>query len=259
MFIFRGCFGVTRRSEALETDFAGSVPAAVASGATSTATVTANEADAARLWVAGWASGSPGSNVILKLANFPAGDVLRVTGGSQQGGAKRTFFQTVTIPSPAPPVVRLKLRIPTGIPLGDDYTFEAKRVGGKLGLTASFQACSLRATQTSIRKGSAVRLSGIVPVALDPMDPDAGTTVILFKRMTASTQPASWCAGGWTKVMTLKTTSGAASSSGAPYFQTPPLRPSRTTWYVVRYHSSGRHNTGSFWRAFTSVQKVRVY
>jgi hypothetical protein len=245
-----------KRTEALELDFPTDAPAVVESGLTSTATLTADEATAARMHVIGWASGSPGSDAVVKLANFPAGDVLRISGRSLNGHDALHTFATVTIPSPAPPAVFLHLRVPSGVPLGDYYNFAAQRVDGKLLLTASFQTCSLTASQSSIGRGSSIRLSGKVPFAFAPQHPERGIPVTIFKRTTASTQPRCWSGAGWTKVMTIKTTglTGRAAS-----FSTPLLHPSRTTWYVVRYLASVNSMTGSFWRGFTSVCKVRVY
>jgi hypothetical protein len=256
VFTFWGGNYPAKRTEALELNFAADAPAVVESGQTSTATLVADEATAGRMHVMGWASGSPGSYAVLKFANFPAGDMLRVTGQSLNGPYAEHTFGTLTIPTPAPPAVYMHVRVPAGLPLGDYYTFAAQRVGSQLLLTASFQTCSLTASQSSIGRGSSIRLSGKVPFAYDPWHLNQGMPVTIFKRTIASTQPRCWSGAGWTKVMTIKTTSvtGRAAS-----FSTPLLHPSRTTWYVVRYPASVNSMIGSFWRGFTSVCKVRVY
>ena len=255
-FTFRGGGVPVRRTEAQQIEFPAGAPAIVESAQTGSVTLAFDETKAGRFELGRWASGARGSLAVLRFANFPAGYVLHVTGQSLNGRDSERDFGTVTIPSPAPPVFAVSERVPKGIPVADFYTFTARPEGGGVDFSASFETSRLTASHGVIRAGSPVRLTGRVPVALDPHDPIApDARITVFSRSSAAGQPAGWSAGGWTKVATIRRESGAL---GAQWFKTPPLHPGRTTWYVVRYPWSGGHDTGSYWRGFTSVVKVVV-
>jgi hypothetical protein len=169
---FHGGGQPSRCTEALEIELPAASPALVASGETGSDTFTFDEATAARLWIGGWASGSPGSIATLHLAGFPAGMVLRVTGEALNGGAPNRDYGTVTIPTPSPADFTVRLRVPTKhILLGDYYTFDLQPVGGQAQYTTSYETCRLTSSAASIRRGAPVRLSGRVPITFDPSLP----------------------------------------------------------------------------------------
>ena len=97
---------------------------------------------------------------------------------------------------------------------------------------------------------SSIRLSGVIPTQ-GHVGPAAGTAkyVTIFKRTTRAGQPTNWYATrrGWTNAGTVK-------ANGWGKFTSALLRPTRTTWYVVRYPGDKW-----YWGAYTSVVKVRVY
>ena len=97
-------------------------------------------------------------------------------------------------------------------------------------------SCADGRQANEVDRGGAVRLRGHV----------AGSSATLFVRHRAAAQPDTLRARGWTKVANL-----AVGDTGK--FVTPVLRPSRTSWYVVRYSGGD----GDF-VAFTPVVRVRV-
>ena len=113
-----------------------------------------------------------------------------------------------------------------------------------LDLYDRFQICTLVGSKTSIAKGASVRLSGVIPAN------GIAKKVVLYSRITkASAQPSKWDAAraGWKKVATI-----SASKTGA--FKSGLLKPTRTTWYVVRYPGDSTN-----FDAFTAVLKVAVH
>lgn len=233
--------------------------AQVTEGALSGATLVANEKDA--LWAAmtsRWASGSPGKNVILALGNFPESGVWgRARGYSEyEHRAVREYGQFGVYPSDWPGgLVPKTLRVATTAPVGYQYYLGLQHEEGPLYLEVAYQVCTLKPSQAAISRGSAIRLSGTIPLAghYGTQPATAGVKVAVFKRTTAANQPASWSSPkGWTKVATLQT-------DGNGNYRTGRLWPPRSTWYVVRYPGSTNAGTEQYyWKAFTSVVKVTV-
>jgi hypothetical protein len=247
---FRGGGWPSRRTEAVEIEMPEGAPAVVQAGQTGEVGLVAVERDAARAEVTRWASGAPGSTAVLKLGNLRSGDVYRITGESMNGHEPVRTFATLTVPSPAPHVVYVRLRVPRGVPTGDKYNFVATRVGSHLSLVASYQVCAFKATRHHIAPGQGVKLRGRVPIIPDDRGSNNTMTLTLFKHAGTVGQPRTWQAKGWTKVTTIRTD---------PYnlwgrFSTPVLRPRRTTSYVIRFPRSFDPS----WRGFTSVETVRV-
>jgi hypothetical protein len=120
-----------------------------------------------------------------------------------------------------------------------------------LGLTNYFQVCMLKASKTAVRRGSPVRISGVMAVqGHDGTTPGQRKYVWIYQRTTAASQPPTmWDATkkGWKLVAKVRTDGYGRSHSGW-------LKPSRTIWYVARYAGDDW-----YWRAYTSVQKVRVH
>jgi len=246
---FHGGGSPLRRSEALEIEMPPGAPAVVQSGQTGGVSLAADERDAARAEVSRWASGSRGSMVTLRLSNLRSGDVYKITGQSMNGGEPAKSFATVTVPSPAPSVVSLRVRVPLGIPTGDKYNFFATRIGGHLDLVASYQVCAFSASRHSIARGESVKLRGRVPIIPSDRGPFNTMTLTLFKHAGVAGQPWTWQAKGWTKVTALRT---GFMTGGR--FSTPYLHPWRTMSYVIRFPRSFDPS----WRGFTSVETVHV-
>jgi hypothetical protein len=245
---FQGGGLPARRTEALEIQLPQETPAVVQSGQTGELSLIADERDAARARLTRWASGAPGRKVILRFSNLQSGDVYEITGESMNGREPAKSFGTLTVPSPAPAAISVPVRVPLRIPTGDKYNFTAARVGGHLQLVASYQVCAFEATRHSIPRGEGVRLKGRVPIIPGPRF-DNHMTLTLFARPGIVGQPWTWQAKRWTKLMTIRT-----SFDRDGRFWTPYLHPRRTTSYVIRYSRSFDPS----WRAFTSVETVRV-
>jgi hypothetical protein len=246
--VFHGGGWPSRCTEAQEIEMPQGAPAVVQSGQTGAVSLLADERQAARAEVTRWASGAPGSVVVLRLSNLRAGDAYKITGESMNGHEPVKTFATITVPSPAPPAMSLKVRVPIGVPTGDKYNFEATRIGSHLDLVASYQVCAFNASRHSIARGESVKLRGRVP--LIPNDVGRGSmTLTLFKHASAVGQPWTWQAKGWTKVTTIRT-----DFMNGGRFSTPYQHPRRTTSYVIRYPRSSDPS----WRGFTSVETIHV-
>ena len=220
----------------------------VSSGATYPGTIAAREADAHAVWLPGWASGKPGTVTQLWFERFPEGwtNAIRAQASFPAGAPVKSFGSFTT--SGAEYQSR-KLTIPSTVKPGYAYSFDVAHAGGPLVLSTWFQTCSLAATKTTISRGGAVRLSGVIPTqGHEGAAPGKSKTLVLYKRTKTAGQPRYWDAtrSGWTRVGTLK-------ADGFGKYRTSLLRPQRTTWYVVRYPGDDW-----YWGAFTSVRKVTV-
>ncbi len=246
---FQGGGWPARRTEAQEIPLPQEAPAVVQSGQTGAVTLIADERDAGRAKVTRWASGAPGSRVILRLSNLRSGDVYEINGESMNGREPEKSFGTLTVPSPAPAAISVPVRVPLGVPTGDKYNFTASRVGGHLQLVASYQVCTFEASRHGISPGTGVKLTGRVPIIPGPRFAN-WMTLTLFERPGVAGQPWTWQAKRWTKIMTIRT-----SLDRDGRFSTPYLHPRRTTSYVIRYPRSFDPS----WRAFTSVATVHIH
>jgi hypothetical protein len=195
-----------------------------------------------------WASGAPGTSVKLRLQGYPNGWVNRLQGrdaypfnsptdsfGTFTSTGAVSDYTWITIPATATP--------------GYAYNVTAQHDTGPLGLTATFQVCTIKPTALSIAAGQSLRLKGVVPISgHEGTTAGKPTTVIVFARTGAAGQPTKWdpTGQGWRRV-----TSDATNGFGA--FATVALHPRRTTWYVVRYPGDSR-----YFRGYTAVVKVRV-
>ena len=195
-----------------------------------------------------WASGAPGTAVRLRMQGYPNGWVNRLLGrdaypfnsptdsfGMFTATGAVSDYRRVTIPASATP--------------GYAYYVTAQHDTGPLGLSATFQVCTLKPTALSIAKGKSVRLKGVVPISgHEGLSPGKAKTVIVFARTSAAGQPTKWdpTGQGWRKV-----TSDATNGFGV--YASVALHPQRTTWYVVRYPGDSR-----YFRGYTAVAKVTV-
>jgi hypothetical protein len=231
-------------------------PVTITAGVTVSDTVTVSQAAALRLRVAApfWRSGKPGSTVALAVANWPAAATAHFYAAPRfpAGGAATHFALAFT--SVGTQSQKVTLHLPTTARPGYAYDFTAERTdsGSHLSLTASFQVCTLKASATTIARGSAIRLSGVVPTQGHWGGAKGLRKVVtIFKRTTVPTigQPTVWDATreGWQLADT-----SLANAYGN--YTSAVFRPVRTTWYVVRYPGDAW-----YWRAFTSVIKVTVH
>ena len=194
-----------------------------------------------------WDSGAPGTKVTFELDNWlsPVTAELAVVSEFSTvtmpapmvftGTSAATRVFSFVVPKKAKPGDTLEVRATrTDLAVPQDFRFRVREF---------FQVCTLVATKTSIAKGASVRLSGVVPTG------GSAKKVVLYSRTTkATTQPSNWNSpAGWKKVATLSASKTGAYKSGL-------LKPTRTTWYVVRYPSDP-----SNFEAFTSVLKVAVH
>jgi hypothetical protein len=209
-----------------------------------------------------WASGKPGTALRLAMQNFKQGMTLEFDGASQAPNGVSTTWGDRSYTTTGPLKQTVSLTIPATVTPGYDFDVSATepvvRYGTfYLGLSERFQVCTLNSTKLSVKRGGAIRLSGVIPTQ-GHVGAKAGIVkyVTLFKRTTAaSAAPSFWdpTHHGWTKVVG-PYKNGTFKASGLGKYLTGYLRPSRTTWYVVRYPGDSW-----YWRAYTSVLKVRVY
>ena len=182
-------------------------------------------------------SGRPGSTVRYTISNLPAGQQILFVGSS--GFSIGHPFPRVVNSTGRQKVYTVALRIPKDSPVGNVYEINAERsddVQSLLWLDDDYEVCTFSASHSTIAPGQTVRLRGHI---------DAKKAT-LFMRHSRAGQPATAKAHGWTKVANLH-----VNASGR--FVSPLRHPSRTTWFVVRYHGVN----GGF-TAFTPVVKVAV-
>jgi hypothetical protein len=225
-------------------------PIAVTPGVLSAGGINITEAGAQFVTVSSpaWASGAPGTKVTLEVDNWTAPMTAAFSFRAENpndtrgtypwaapfiGTASASRTVTVTIPKQIKPGFGVRVYM-----AGSDASTSL------LDLYDRFQVCTLVASKASIAKGASVRLNGVIPAN------GAAKKIILYSRTTkASAQPSKWDAAkaGWKKVATI-----SAGKTGA--FKSGLLKPTRTTWYVVRYPGDSKN-----FEAFTAVLKVAVH
>jgi hypothetical protein len=236
-------------SEGLEVSL--SPAAVVTAGVTSATSLTLNEATAMRTWVISslpdCASGAPGVRVPVVLRNFPVGWVSQLWGASERGGIGQSYG-TLTSKTTGSNVARLL--VPALATPGYFYAFIVQHRAGALFLMTAYQVCTLKASKTSISRGAAIRLSGIVPTA----NPHTGNHpgiwkwVYLYQRVRPAGQPSNWAhPAGWAYVGKYKANIHGIYTTGL-------LKPTQTTYYVLKYPGDAL-----YWKGFTSVTRVVVH
>jgi hypothetical protein len=228
-------------------------PSAVAVGQ-----ITVSEKAAHWIWIDSpyWASGAPGSKITLALDNWmtpmtasfyaspdwPNAANISYSGTFQGTSTGEAGFVTLQVPKTAKP--------------GYSIFFYAYRTdpitanGGysRFDVTASFEVCTLKASPARVARGGAVKLQGIVPTK-GHWGSKAGLKkkITVYSRATATKlQPTDWNAKkGWKKLTDARTNGLGAYSLT--------VRPTKTTWYVVRYMGDDWYYGG-----YTAVLKVTV-
>lgn len=197
-----------------------------------------------------WASGRPGSTIRLGLGGWPYGYLADIYGYSEDPD-DRVLYDYTDFDSPGDSWgYAVSMPIPRGVKPGYAFVIQAARADQDSGLVVRdyFQVCTLNASRSGIRRGGAVRLSGVIPTQ-GHWGSLAGyrKTVTVYARTSSGGQPSTWRPGkGWKKVCTCK-------ANGYGKYVSRKLRPQRNTWYVVRYPGDDW-----YWGGYTSVVKVRV-
>ncbi len=226
----------------------------VSPGSEATPRQTVSQADAQRVWMDYWGSGKPGTSTWLVMNNFPAGWVNEVNGVADYPSSARVkAFGTYT--STGEEFQGKRIVIPSTAAPGYRYWVGAAHTTGPLALQTWFQTCTLKPSRATVSKGTAIALSGIVPIK-GHYGSKKGTPkyVTLYKttssRLAAKGQPpvigGKTLAAKWTKV-------GRVRTDGLGKYRKGSIRPSRTTWYCAWYPGDAQ-----YWGAWTSVAKVTV-
>jgi hypothetical protein len=224
---------------------------AVTPGATN-GTIAFNQADAlsAAISYPPFASGKAGREVKIKLSNWPAGDVIDFEGYAVAPSGTWKAWSAVTATGAAS--FFRALTIPSTAPSGYAYNIMVFRdhIEHPLYLNVTYQVASFASSSATIRRGTGISLGGRVPT-IGHWGSDAGLskTVTLYKRTSAAGVPTNWDAtkNGWTRVLTMK------ADGYGKYRTSYYLKPSRTTWYIVRYPGDAQYRGG-----YTSIVKVVV-
>ena len=234
---FYGDFAtVTAATEWISTDHA-VVP--VESGVTVDQTIELDWAEAKRARLAGPRcrhSVRPGDFVTLVLENWPAGSQASFYGASWVDESLLWYDSTASFGGGGE-TKRVRLRVPADAPLRAEYEIGTYRSDDRKSAVTMWdyvQLCRFASTRDSIERGQAIQLRG---------EAHGHGPVVLYRRTKAASRPSTLAAAGWTRVGRLDRTNGRFASGW--------LRPSRTTWYTVRYG-------GELFTAFTPVVKVTV-
>jgi hypothetical protein len=230
--------------------FAGpNAPIAILAGQQASGQISIAKSTAKSIWIDSpyWNSGAPGTRVTFELDNWlsPVTAELAVISETSTvampaplaftGNSSATRPFSFVVPKKAKPGDTLVVRATrTDLTVPQDFRFAVRDY---------FQVCTLIASKSSIARGASVRLSGVVPAN------GSAKKVVLYSRTTKATaQPSNWNSpAGWKKVATLSASKTGVYKSGL-------LKPTKTTWYIVRYPGDANN-----FEAFTSVLKVTVH
>ena len=213
-----------------------------------------DERDAQRIWCSSRGSGAPGTGVDLILDGYPAlweNTVFGYAWWPQSSVLDTLGTRTMTGAGSE----KMRLTIPRSAAPGYRYSFLVSHKTGPLTLETTFQTCTLKPSRASIGSGSAIRLSGIVPVMGHEGDvKGTGKTVVVYETASAAIakhgQPSKAGGpakvGGWTRLT-------KTSASGLGKYATGSIRPARTTWYTVWYPKDKWYRA-----AYTSLARVSV-
>ena len=231
-------------------EFSGTIN--VSSGSQAGAGISVGEANAQRLVSTSpyWGSGKPGSTFKIRRDNFPAGWVNNVTGYTDDpdGTAYKNFGDKT---SSGAAQQSLSVKIPAGAKPGYSYWvgFQHTNDAATLYLETPFQVATMKATKTSIRRGTRIRLSGVVPTEGHWGD-QTGIKKLLtvYAHKGTAKVPTKWtpASQGWFKLGTMRT-------NGKGAYTTPYFKPPSTHTLVVRYPGDDW-----YWGAYTSAQKITV-
>jgi hypothetical protein len=216
-------------------EWLGTTPVSITAGTTAADTVQLDWTDQHSAKLSGPLcrhSGPAGRTVTMLIHGWPASQIAHFTGWDAAGrsldrgflmSTGATMGKAITIPATAP------------VGLYEIDTDRTDNVDSLIGMWDYYQVCTFKALASSILRGHSVRLGGKVPGT------GRATLYSITRKMT--NQPSTLTPLGWHKIATYKISSGK--------FVTSPLRPRRTTWYVVKYN-------GFAFPAFTQVVKVAV-
>jgi hypothetical protein len=233
-------------------EFYGSVN--VVSGSTS-GSLTVNEADAQRVWLASpyWYSGKPGATVKLAREGFDAGWLNRVTGYTDDpaGTASKVYG---TWQSSGPAAQYKSVKIPAAAKPGYGYWIGLQHVDASgnsypLYLEELYQVCTLKASKTKVTRGARIRVKGVVPTEGHwGKEKGKAKVVTLYAHKGTAKVPTKWNpkGQGWVKV-------GSVRTNGYGAYVTPYFKPLKTLTLVVRYPGDDW-----YWDAYTSTQKITV-
>ena len=223
---------------------------AVSEGTVSSSRIFADENEALSifLFLPWWRSGGPGSRVALALFQFPQGQQTTVTGYSED--PESSSVQSYgTYESEGDEVELIGLSIPKTATPGYSYYFSLRNAEGRLILETSFEVATLKASRTMIRRGGSVRLSGIVPTEGhwgDEVGKSKAVTVYQRWKPPSASIASDPYSKGWSKIGTFR-------ANGHGRFLTRYLRPSKSTWYVVKWAGDDWYRS-----AYTDPVKVTV-
>ena len=227
----------------------------VSAGQTLPQSVTVYESSAQRVWTGGsvwsrqpWGSGKPGSRLKLWLTNFPDTWTNHISGYSENPGrsAPKDFGD---VRSSGRSLHSRTLALPSKAVPGYGYRLWLEHTDGPLQLTTWFQVCSLNASRTTVRKGTAIRFSGVVPVqGHDGATAGRATKVYLYVHKGRASQPTRLDPRrqGWQFV-------GAYRTNGYGKFRTPLLKPLVTLSAVMLYPGDNWYYAG-----YTSPRRIVV-
>jgi len=240
-------------NEAVEWHSASPIP--IATGALAASTVAVNEADALQVYVGApyWASGKPGATIGYDLTNWPAGYKATFAGYDENpDGDVSVQYSGEWTSTGGPDTVALA--VPKNATPGYWFDIEATRSDSLWSFTDvsiydGYQVCTLKASKTSVRKGSWITVSGVIPTQ-DHWGSEAGIskTVTLYAHQGAAAVPTKWDpkSQGWKKIYSIK-------ADGFGRYKSKLFRPNRTLTLVVRYPGDDW-----YWDAYTSTQKITV-
>ena len=229
---------------------------AVSSGATAGPSLDVYEADAHRIWTDYWGSGKPGTVTWLGLENYPYGWTNRIGGVASWPltASEKSLGSLTSDGSTAPDWKRFT--VPSTMAPGYRFYVWSEHTDGPLALLTWFQTCTLKPSRATVSGGTAIALSGVVPIKGHEGSKKGTPKYVTIYKTTSSTlaakgQPAapggSLRAAGWTKVGSRVRTDGLGK------YRKGSIRPARTTWYAAWYPGDSW-----YWGAWTSVAKVTV-
>ena len=227
-------------------EFAGSID--VTPWSQSGTSIAVGEADAQRVHMTSpyWGSGSPGATVRVARENYPSDWVDYVSGydDAPDAGASSTAFGNTDAQT-------FGARIPRNAKPGYSYWIGLQHVNGiaTLYLETPYQVATLKASRTAVRRGTKVRVTGVVPTAGHwGTEQGLKKVVTLYAHRGKAPVPTKWNPKrqGWVKVYSVRT-------NGLGAYTTPYFRPLKTLTLVVRYPGDDW-----YYDAYTSTQKIKV-
>jgi len=226
----------------------------VIAGGISAATLQVAEEDSRRIWVEApfWASGPPGAKLTIALGNWPAAYKAKLYGDQDAPGDRQidyagewtstgqTGYLTLTVPSWATPGYAFH---PHAYRTDDLWEFT------DLDIHDFFQVCTLEPSKSSLRSGTWITVSGVIPTQ-DHWGTESGRekTIMLYAHGGSAKVPKKWDprSEGWKKISAIK-------ADGFGGYKSKLFRPDSTLTLVVRY-------PGDDWYrgAYTAVKKITV-